>query len=200
MTLEQAQAFVDSLDAAPLQWKAFCVLAIYSGLRRGELLGLEWPDIDFDNRIITVCRESQYNPTDGLYTDTPKTASSRRTLKLPQVVFDVLRAYRADQNATRLSLGDQWHDSGRLFTGEDGKPMVYFFNTCRDAIRTLPLLTYSDTDPEDLDTAEEDHFADSFRYFCMSRPIRPVSKKDAPSPADDPLDLNKTKKYRSFSY
>lgn len=123
MTLEQAQAFVDSLDAAPLQWKAFCVLAIYSGLRRGELLGLEWPDIDFDNRIITVCRESQYNPTDGLYTDTPKTASSRRTLKLPQVVFDVLRAYRADQNATRLSYGDQWHDSGRLFTGEDGKPM-----------------------------------------------------------------------------
>ena len=83
MTLEQAQVFVDSLDAAPLQWKAFCVLAIYSGLRRGELLGLEWPDIDFDNRIITVCRESQYNPTDGLYTDTPKTASSRRTLKLP---------------------------------------------------------------------------------------------------------------------
>lgn len=102
MTLEQAQAFVDSLDAAPLQWKAFCVIAIYSGLRRGELLGLEWPDIDFDNRIITVCRESQYNPTDGLYTDMPKTASSRRTLKLPQVVFDVLRAYRADQNATRL--------------------------------------------------------------------------------------------------
>lgn len=81
MTLEQAQAFVDSLDAAPLQWKAFCVIAIYSGLRRGELLGLEWPDIDFDNRIITVCRESQYNPTDGLYTDMPKTASSRRTLK-----------------------------------------------------------------------------------------------------------------------
>ena len=88
----------------------------------------------------------------------------------------------------------------RLTFGEDGKPMVYFFNTCRDAIRTLPLLTYSDTDPEDLDTAEEDHFADSFRYFCMSRPIRPASKKDAPSPADDPLDLNKTKKYRSFSY
>lgn len=37
--------------------------------------------------------------------------------------LDVLRAYRADQNATRLSLGDQWHDFGRLFTGEDGKPM-----------------------------------------------------------------------------
>lgn len=123
MTLEQAQAFLDSLDAAPLQWKTFCVLAIYSGLRRGELLGLEWQDIDFDSRIITICREAQYNPTDGLYTDTPKTASSRRTIKLPQVVFDTLRTYRAEQNATRLSLGDQWHNSGRLFTGVDGRPM-----------------------------------------------------------------------------
>lgn len=123
MTLEQAQAFLDSLDTVPLQWKTFCVLAIYSGLRRGELLGLEWQDIDFDARIITICRESQYNPTDGLYTDTPKTASSRRTLKLPQVVFDILRTYRAEQNTRRFSLGDQWHDSGRLFTGVDGSPM-----------------------------------------------------------------------------
>ena len=123
MTLEQAQAFIDSLDEAPQQWKAFCVLAIYGGLRRGELLGLEWSDIDFEARTVTINREAQYNPTDGTYTDTPKTSSSRRTLKLPAVVFNVLRAYRADQNATRLSLGDQWHDSGRLFTGTDGKPM-----------------------------------------------------------------------------
>lgn len=112
----------------------------------------------------------------------------------------------ADRHFIHFQKGDNKRLPGwmqchyRLAFGEDGKPMVYFFNTCRDAIRTLPLLTYSDTDSEDLDTAEEDHFADSFRYFCMSRPIRPVSKKDAPSPADDPLDLNKTKKYRSFSY
>ena len=122
-TLEEAQSFLESLESEPLHWRAFFTLAIYGGLRRGELLGLEWQDIDFKNRIITIARESQYNKEDGVYTDTPKTASSRRTIKLHPVVFETLRAYRAAQTEYRLSLGDQWHDSGRLFTGVDGKPM-----------------------------------------------------------------------------
>ncbi len=89
----------------------------------------------------------------------------------------------------------------RLSFGEDGRPMVYFFNTCRDAVRTLPLLTYSETCPEDLDTSEEDHFADSFRYFCMSRPIRPVPRDPENAQGDDPLDLlSQGGKYRQYSY
>lgn len=81
----------------------------------------------------------------------------------------------------------------RLMFDAEGRPMVYFFNTCRDAIRTLPSLLYSKTVPEDLDTDGEDHFADSFRYFCMSRPIAP-RREAAPSdraPLSDPLDLSK---------
>lgn len=89
----------------------------------------------------------------------------------------------------------------RLSFGEDGRPMVYFFNTCRDALRTLPLLTYSDTSPEDLDTSQEDHFADSFRYFCMSRPIRPQKKLPGSLHGDDPLDLILSdEKYKQYSY
>jgi hypothetical protein len=77
--------------------------------------------------------------------------------------------------------------------------MVYFFNTCRAAIRTLPLLQYSALDPEDLNTAQEDHFADSFRYFCMSRPIAPALQQEPPLYGDDPLDLRKGK-YGRYSY
>lgn len=77
--------------------------------------------------------------------------------------------------------------------------MVYFFNTCTAAIRTLPLLQFSDINPEDLDTSQEDHFADSFRYFCMSRPITPMSTSAPSACGDDPLDLN-TKRYDSYSY
>lgn len=90
----------------------------------------------------------------------------------------------------------------RMAFDSGGRPMVYFFNTCRDAVRTLPLLTYSDTDPEDLDTSQEDHFADSFRYFCMSRPIRPAQgfAHDAKD-GDDPLDLLQRQiKYPKYSY
>ena len=87
----------------------------------------------------------------------------------------------------------------RMSFDENGVPMVYFFNTCRAAARTLPLLRFSETDPEDLDTAQEDHFADSFRYFCMSRPIAPQRAADPPVLADDPLEL-RGKKYPYYSY
>ena len=86
----------------------------------------------------------------------------------------------------------------RLAFDEDGRPMAYFFSTCRHAIRTLPLLTFSTTDPEDLDTSQEDHFADSFRYFCMSRPIAPLPALPALPPEDDPLDQRG--RFRQYSY
>ena len=87
----------------------------------------------------------------------------------------------------------------RLAFDGEGVPMVYFFNTCRAAARTLPLLQFSEANPEDLNTAQEDHFADSFRYFCMSRPIAPQKAAARQVPADDPLELN-TRRYGRFSY
>lgn len=54
--------------------------------------------------------------------------------------------------------------------GEDGDPMLYVFKTCRDFIRTVPILQHDPDRPEDLDTDAEDHAADETRYACMSRP------------------------------
>ena len=113
----------------------------------------------------------------------------------------------ADRNFVFFYPGDNKRLPGwmqchyRLSFDDEGYPMVYFFNTCKDAIRTLPLLTYSEKCPEDLDTDGEDHFADSFRYFCMSRPIKPCRQNPSAQDLDDPLDLlqNKTK-YQHFSY
>ena len=61
----------------------------------------------------------------------------------------------------------------RLSMDERGYAMLYVFKNCRAFIRTLPLLQYDRTNPEDLDTDGEDHVADETRYFCMSRPIKP---------------------------
>ena len=89
----------------------------------------------------------------------------------------------------------------RFSFDENGYPLVYFFSTCKDAIRTLPLLTYSEHSPEDLDTDCEDHFADSFRYFCMSRPVKPTQKTESQRAQNDPLDLLKNRdRYDKFSY
>ena len=76
----------------------------------------------------------------------------------------------------------------RLSFDEEGYPMLYVFNTCRAFLRTVPLLLYSQTDVEDVDTAQEDHVADETRYFCMSRPIAP-RRQEQTQVADDPLEL-----------
>jgi len=122
-TLEEAQRFLDSLGRAPTKYQAFFVLAIYGGFRRGELLGLEWKDIDFKDHIISIRRTSLYTKEKGIFTDTTKTARSQRTLKLPFAVFEVLKRHRAAQSEERLKLGDVWHGSDRLFVNWDGKPM-----------------------------------------------------------------------------
>lgn len=70
----------------------------------------------------------------------------------------------------------------RLRFDEDGIPGMYVFSGCKAFIRTMPLLTYDRHRVEDIDTTLEDHVADEVRYFCMSRPIKPVTPKE-----DDPL-------------
>lgn len=119
-TLEEAQHFLDSIETAPLRYQAFFTLAIFGGFRRGELLGLEWPDIDFDGQTVSIRRTSLYTKERGIFTDTTKTKGSQRTLKLPASVFTLLRRYRAEQAQQRLLLGDRWTAGDRLFTNTDG--------------------------------------------------------------------------------
>lgn len=79
---------------------------------------------------------------------------------------------------------------------ENGYPMMYIFNNCKAFIRTIPLLLYSETKPEDVDTDMEDHVADETRYMCMARPLKaiiPVAN-NFDYYGDDPL--NQRQKYR----
>ena len=102
----------------------------------------------------------------------------------------------ADRHFVYFGKGDNKRIPGwmqchyRMSFDEDGYPMVYFFKGCTAAIRTIPLLQFSKTIPEDLNTEQEDHFADSFRYFCMSRPIAPPKMTEkAKASYKDPLNL-----------
>ena len=79
----------------------------------------------------------------------------------------------------------------RLQFDEDGYPRMYVFNTCRAFIRTIPLLIYDEHRAEDLDTTMEDHVADEWRYFCMSRPIKPIRAVKEQRILFDPLDMMK---------
>ena len=75
----------------------------------------------------------------------------------------------------------------RLAFDENGFPQMYVFSNCKAFIRTIPLLQYDDHKPEDLDTDGEDHVADEVRYFCMSRPIKPVHAQIADTYQSTPM-------------
>lgn len=66
-----------------------------------------------------------------------------------------------------------WDQMRARMVGVEGVPMLYFFNTCRDSIRTIPLLQHDPVRIEDVDTTQEDHAGDAARYACMSRPFNP---------------------------
>lgn len=68
-----------------------------------------------------------------------------------------------------------------------GYARMYVFNNCKAFIRTMPLMMFSDTRPEDLDTSLEDHCADEVRYMCMSRPVKPIARAPEKVIWADPL-------------
>ena len=78
----------------------------------------------------------------------------------------------------------------RLMFDENGFPMIYIFNTCRNFIRTIVTLEYDPHRPEDLLTSGEDHALDETRYFLQSRPITPHMAEEDKTPifGSDPLD------------
>ncbi|MCF2670456.1 site-specific integrase [Butyricicoccus pullicaecorum] len=118
-----AAKLIEALDAAPMKYRVMIFLLLDTGMRRGELLGLEWKDIDFDRCTITIRRNSVYLPGQGVITQTPKTRRSARTVKVPQDCIDMLRQYRTHQLQERLKLGDQWEEHDRLFTTWNGRPL-----------------------------------------------------------------------------
>lgn len=119
----QAQQLLTCLQDEPLKYRAIVTTLLYTGMRRGELCGLEWSDIDFEHSLIDISRSSIYVPSRGVFDDETKTQSSKRVIKVPAEAMDLLRKLKAEQLETRLLIGDRWVDSGKVFIQWDGKPI-----------------------------------------------------------------------------
>lgn len=83
----------------------------------------------------------------------------------------------------------------RLQFDRNGYARMYVFNNCKAFIRTMPLMMYSETHPEDLDTKLEDHCPDEVRYMCMSQPVSPIMHVDPKPIVSDPLNQFTNKQY-----
>ena len=77
----------------------------------------------------------------------------------------------------------------RLQFDQNGYARMYVFENCKGFIRTIPLMMYDEHKVEDLDTSQEDHIADEWRYMCMSRPIEPIREVAQKTILSDPLNM-----------
>ena len=117
---DEARRFIESVKGQRLE--ALYLLTTTLGLRRGEVLGLKWQDVDFEEATIHV-RASLQRVNGKLELSETKTARSRRPLPLLDFVARALRAHRTRQLQERLVAGSAWHDTGLVFTTRIGTPV-----------------------------------------------------------------------------
>lgn len=120
---EQTAALLAALDTEPLKYKTIITLAVFTGLRRGEIMGLEWQDIDFKKGTLQVRQASQYLPGKGTFTKDPKNETSKRLIAVPAPVMALLKQHKRQQAELQLKFGDLWGGSDRVFTTANGKAM-----------------------------------------------------------------------------
>lgn len=98
-------------------------LFVFSGIRRGELCGLKWSDIDMENKTIDIQRELIYIPQNGLLESTTKTTGSKRVIKIADQAINLLMEYKKAQTIDRVKAGNQWNPNNYIFTREKGDPL-----------------------------------------------------------------------------
>jgi len=120
LTEEQAQQLLDAVAGHRLE--ALYRIALSLGLRRGEVLGLRWADIDFAKKTLRVSGALQ-RVQGKLERSLPKTRAGARTLLLPDVLVELLLDHQRRQVEERAFWGDEWQEHDLLFPAERGTPM-----------------------------------------------------------------------------
>lgn len=120
---EDIERILEYAKSESLKWQVAINLLVFTGCRRGEIMGLKWNKIDFQNNLITIDTNLLYSTEKGIYQDTPKTEQSKRKINVPSSVIELIKTYKREQNLKRLQMGSAWFDTGFVFTQENGGPM-----------------------------------------------------------------------------
>lgn len=118
---EQARVLLDVASGDRLE--ALFALAVTTGMRQGEILGLKWEDVDLEARTIRVRRTLSTATGGGIHFNPPKTAKSRRSIRLTELAVSSLRQHRKSQLEERMKLAGLWKDHDLVFTTGIGTPM-----------------------------------------------------------------------------
>lgn len=120
---KQAIELIRLLLNSPIDFRTMILLILFLGLRRSELCGLKWKDIDFFNATISIRRSLQYLPENGLFEKSTKNDSSCRTIFFSKDLNDILKEYMKWQTKQKEIAGDLWVNQDWIFTTWNGTPI-----------------------------------------------------------------------------
>lgn len=120
-TKDEARQYLEA--ARPQRLSALFLLVLTTGLRRSELLGLRWQDVNFENLELSVRQQIRWIRGGGFDTSTPKTMRSRRTIPLAADVIVAFGQWREQQNLERSYAGQKWQNLDLVFTSQIGNPV-----------------------------------------------------------------------------
>lgn len=118
--VEEIQSILEALESEPLKWQVMTNLLIATGARRGEIMGLRWENVDWENHRLYLCENRVYTPQSGAISTTLKTGENRYVSVAPSVM-DLLARWQAEQDKFFQFLGIT--PSGYVMTAENGQPM-----------------------------------------------------------------------------
>ena len=121
-TIEETKTILDAAKTEPINIRLLIELALFTGMRRGEIIGLKWSDINFDKQCLSVKR-SIYKPKSKKSVEKePKSHSSIRTIAIPNCLCETLKEYKKSQEEYSLSLAT-WQNLEYVFTDKNGNVM-----------------------------------------------------------------------------
>lgn len=121
-TPEEVKLIIEAIAQEPIYWRAIGLLIIYSGGRRGEILGLRRKDLDFDRNRIHICQSLLYTAERGKYIEEKPKTKKCRFVNIPAVAMHVLAEYLDWRDVNELVPNDEWNDSDLVFINPDGEP------------------------------------------------------------------------------
>jgi integrase len=146
--LTEAQVRVLLNYVSETRYSALYYLAVTTGLRQGELLGLKWSDFDWENKRFQVLRQLQRITGKGLVFSEPKTKAGKRSIAIGDNTIRILRKHQEIMKSQKQFVGDRWQENNLVFPSTIGTPMgprnlaTHFYNLLKET--GLPAIRFHD--------------------------------------------------------
>lgn len=123
---ETTGKFLFLLEKEDIKHQLMALIALSTGMRRGEIFGLQWHHINLDTGLVKIEQTSQYIPDKGIFMKDPKTEGSNRIITISKGIVTLLKKHKADQSAQRLKLGGIVKQGGQWQGAEESEDDYVF--------------------------------------------------------------------------